>query len=413
MAFRLYILFIISYFLHITARFPLLGTIRFDLLLMSMIVIAILIRKKESGAGRCEIERILWILCLYILLSLPFVTWPGSVLATGIKEFSKAIAFYFFTTSTITTRKRLEIFWVVMILCQSFRILEPVYLHITQGYWGSSTFMGEGQMMDRLGGAPTDLINPNGLAIVILINIIITHYYCMSATNIAKLLYICSLPIFIYALILTASRTGLIGFVLISIFIFWQSRRKLVMTAVFITAVALIMINLSDLQQDRFASIGMSDDTRGSATAHERIEGWVGDFQVFLNAPIFGHGLGTSLEANYNLRKGIVRSHNLYLELGQELGIIGLIIFLCFIKQTISANNKYRITMKYEKSNDKLLMPIGNSLHIWLFLSLLTSLASYGLSTYHWYLMSGLIATCNIFVQNQLPKTIDQMTKTT
>lgn len=380
---------------------------------MSMITMVILLGTKEKERGRCEIEKVLWILCLYILFSLPFVAWPGSVLATGIKEFSKAIAFFFFTTSIITTRKRLKIFWIVMILCQSFRIFEPVYLHITQGYWGSSTFMGEGQMMDRLGGAPTDLVNPNGLAIVILINFVTLHYYSMSSTTIVRLLYLCSLPIFIYALILTASRTGFIGMFVVSLLLFHQSRRKVLITAVFSAALALIMFNLSDLQRDRFASIAMGDNTRGSATARERIEGWVGDFQVFLNAPIFGHGLGTSLEANYNLRGGIVRSHNLYLELAEELGIIGLIIFLCFIKATLSASNNFSLLIKEKRTNDTLVISIGNSLHIWLLLSLLTSFASYGLSTYHWYLLSGLIVVGNGFAQDLPSHTTAQMDKTT
>src|SRR5690242_4304791 len=44
MAFALYLLFIVSYFLHLTARIPALGAIRFDLILTALVFWAIILR---------------------------------------------------------------------------------------------------------------------------------------------------------------------------------------------------------------------------------------------------------------------------------------------------------------------------------------------------------------------------------
>ena len=133
--FILYSVFTISWFLHFTARMPALGTIRFDLILLALIVIGIFFNK--SGVSEkpqpSPINTVLTVLIVYSLLEIPFAKWPGSVIQHGIANFIKGIVFFYFTVEIIKTEKLLKYFLLVFVGCQTFRVLEPLYLHVVDG----------------------------------------------------------------------------------------------------------------------------------------------------------------------------------------------------------------------------------------------------------------------------------------
>ena len=166
--FVLYLLFVTSWFLHLTARIPLLGLVRFDLILVILVSIMIFFSDRSHVANNpSESHRVLKILFLYILVTLPFVEWPGSVVKNNLEPFVKAVVFYYFTVHLIRTERSLRTFMILFLALQTCRVLEPVYLHISEGYWGSIASMGDWESLNRLAGAPHDTVNPNCLAYII------------------------------------------------------------------------------------------------------------------------------------------------------------------------------------------------------------------------------------------------------
>jgi O-antigen ligase len=123
---------------------------------------------------------------------------------------------------------------------------------------------------------------------------------------------------------------------------------------------------------------------------------------VALHRPIFGHGLGASREANANFGMIDQLAHNLYAEVAQELGFIGLLIFVYFIKSV--ATNFVRSVKKLRENSDKrsYLLNIGNAMQIWLFMNFMFSFASYGLSSYEWYLFGGLSVVIKALAENKI-----------
>lgn len=387
-AFNIYLFYTTSYFLHFTARFPILAPIRFDLILVGLVFISLLLNRKGQNIGEVnEPDKVLRILIIYIILSLPFVKWPGSVIYYGIPEFAKAVIFYYFSVSLINSEKKLKIFIAVFMICQIFRILEPLYLHLTTGYWGDFTNM-EGEKMERLSGSPYDVINPNGLAYVIVSIIPFFHYLSLSASRKFKILYIIAIPVFIYALILTASRSGFLALSIIILVILLKSRMKILLLTIIGISSVVVISNLSQIQKERYLSIERND-VRGAATAHGRIEGVEKTFDIALEAPIFGHGLGTSGEANYNAIGMALRAHNLYVEVWEDLGLVGLIIFLFFLKSIISNFRIMTVIFKNKLHEDNYFTNFKNGMEVWLYMNFLFSFASYGLSLYPWYLFGG------------------------
>jgi len=94
--FILYLLFTASYFLHLPNRFPILGKIRFDVLLAGLIILLIVIEslKANESQEHDNISASLYYLIAYIIFSVPFVEWPGSVIRQNFYIFLKAVVFF-------------------------------------------------------------------------------------------------------------------------------------------------------------------------------------------------------------------------------------------------------------------------------------------------------------------------------
>jgi len=391
-AFVLYLVFVASWFLHLGERVAALGAARVDLILLVSIAALILVTKKESPpGGDPRIRRLILGLTAYAVVTTPFVQWPGSVLLKGLPAFIKAFVFYYFTAELVTTESQLRKLLFVFIAAQAFRVMEPLYLHVTQGYWGSFATMWDGgqmETMNRLAGAPSDVINPNGLAFVILTVIPFFHYLGPMTTR-GALLYVAFLPAALWALVLTGSRSGLLGLAITILVVWWQSQRKLLLGAVVVVAGVITLQMLPGDLSDRYLSI-FDSNTKNAATAEGRVQGTVRDLQVALRRPFFGHGLGTSLEANANFAKSAQRSHNLYTEVAQELGFVGLAIVLVLLATIARAVGGMLRAFMASNIRGGLIFRLSLAVRTWFGMNILFSFASYGLSSYEWYFLAGL-----------------------
>jgi O-antigen ligase len=392
LSFNIYLIFIISWFTHLAARVPALGAIRFDLCLILFLTLIIMFGTKDENKSiaikTSKTHKIIKILLLYIVVTLPFVQWPGSVVRNGIENYVKAIVFYYFTIYLVDDERKLKRFILVFLGCQTFRILEPVYLHVTSGYWGSIASMGGWEFMNRLSGAPSDTVNPNGLAFIILT--VIPFFLCLYNTSfINKILAVIILPISIYALILTASRSGMLALLILLFVFFLKSKNKIMIGLLIIIGIMISYSYMGANSRDRYISI-FSSDTKNAATAEGRITGIKNNFIVALRRPLFGHGLGTSREANANFDNSDQPSHNLFTEAAEELGFVGLILFLLLIKSIL---DNYLDCMKEIKKHlieDRFIISLNSATQVWLIMNIFFSFASYGLSSYEWYFFAGL-----------------------
>jgi putative inorganic carbon (hco3(-)) transporter len=394
-AFVLFCLFIVSYFLHFTARVHLLGRIHFDVILATLTWLAIVFGKRTSGSdasmGLDLVSKRLWVLVGYVLVTIPFVEWPGSVLH-NLENYAKSLCFFFFVLATVDTTRKLRVLLLVYVATQVWRVMEPLYMHVTSGYWGSVTSLGNWQYMDRLAGSPYDIINPNGLAFVIILTLPLLHFLVNPTTMLLRVLWAGFACAMCYALVLSASRSGFIAFVFLCLFVIWRSRyrARLLLAAAAVGIVAVFL--MTDLQRERYVSI-VSHNAPGAATAEGRIAGVVQDFKVSLRRPLFGHGLGTSREANVHFRGSDRPSHNLYTEAAEELGYIGLALFLALIGGFLRDLRRARQLVNTAPRGDdrlKFLHAVAESLVVVVAVDLLFSFASYGLSEPYWYFIGGL-----------------------
>ncbi|MFL1453593.1 O-antigen ligase family protein [Marinobacter sp. GN3S48] len=387
--FRLYLIYLVSFFIHIPARFSVLGLIRFDLVLVGVICFLIFSNKSTKGGRLDDASKYLLAIFIYSVAVLPLVEWPGSVVNNGLYEFVKGAIFYFFTVNLVFSERRLKLLLFVFISCNIFRVFEPLYLNITTGYLGSSTYLGGSDYAGRLAGAPSDTINANGLAFVIASIFPFLHYVFAPLNKKTWMLYAIIVPVLLYTMGLTLSRSGVLALGIIAFGIFIKSKRKVALLCLGVVGIFAIWSSLNDIQKDRYLSL-VSEDSRQASTAQGRVEGWFTDFEVAMNRPIIGHGLGTSREANWNVAGNDRVSHILWAEIVQEIGVIGLVLFILYLKTMIMNFIEAGRLIKSRLPESHFLSRCTQAMQVWLLMNLLFSFASYGLKSYEWYLFGGL-----------------------
>lgn len=392
--FWLYIYFIIDFFLHLSQRIPGYGVIRPTLLLVVILIILLISQKdKFVGIGDDPVfKKIKWLI-LYVLITLPLVTWPGSVLINNMSFFVKAVVFFFFTALIVDTERRLKIFLFVFISSQIFRVLEPLYMNITSGYWGDRTYLGGGEFAARLSGAPADIVNPNGLGFVI-VTIVPYLYYVIwqSPSKVLKMLALGVSPLLVYALVLTMSRGAFLALLVVLWMIFKESRHKLFLVILLCIGLIGVWSNLSDDHKDRYLSL-VSSDAKQSSSVDGRWRGMANEFGVALERPLVGHGLGTSREAKTHAGIGWLISHNLYIEVLIELGFIGFIIFFLFLKAIYEKLKENLELMRSYHSSDEgaFVWRLNTALKAVFWMYVVYSVNYFGLSVYYWYMFAGLV----------------------
>ena len=242
----------------------------------------------------------------------------------------KSLCFFFFVVATVDTTRKLKTLLAVYTATQLWRVLEPLFMHLKSGYWGDITSLGNWEYMDRLSGAPDDIINPNGLAFVVIMTLPMLHFLIKPDTTVRRVLWAVTACAMCYALVLSASRSGFLALVFLCLFVIWRSKNRAAWLTVAVVGALLATALMTGLQRDRYVSI-FSHTAPGGVTAQGRINGVMEDFRVSLRHPFFGHGLGTSQEANAHFRDDDKPSHNLYTEVAEELGYVGLALALGLI----------------------------------------------------------------------------------
>jgi O-antigen ligase len=273
---------------------------------------------------------------------------------------------------------------------------------MTTGYWGSSahsTVGGQLSTLLRLSGAPHDVVNPNQLAWVIVSMVPFVFYLLWKGGVSGKILALLAAPSFLYSLLLTGSRSGLLSLIFVLLAMVYFSRRRvrnLVVVAVIAFPVALYSFGIlgSDMQT-RYLSL-VDDTVAGADTVQGRIDGWGRGIKSISNNPLFGNGLGTSRETNFNVLGGRAQiTHNLYLEIFQETGLVGFTLFMLFIVAIFKSLRETKLLLAAQgRKESDWLFRLATATQVWLVMDLFYSLSCFGLRSWEWYFFGGIATLC-------------------
>jgi len=390
--FVFYLLFLANSFLHLGARIPGFGRARPTLLLIGILSLLLLAESsKLRKRGMDIVSKSFLVFLVYLLISLPLVQYPGSVVRHHIPVVLNAIVFFIFTTAIVDKPSRMKITISVFVTLQVFRVLEPLYLNITTGYWGSATHMGGEDFLYRLSGAPYDIINPNELGFVIATVIPFLHFLLLPKGGIGRFLYFGLLPILLYALVLTMSRGAFLALTVVAVVIFKQSNKKILLIGIFIAVAAMGWNKMDSSQKDRYLSLVGKSQTANAASSTGRLMGIVNEVKLGMKRPLFGHGIGTTQEAKYIEYGGRLVSHSLYAELLIEIGMIGMVLFLRFLfvsYRQLRYNCSRQLGTRYQFFSN-----LKKALLTVFFMYLVYSINYWGLTQFYWYFFGGLVCS--------------------
>jgi putative inorganic carbon (HCO3(-)) transporter len=400
--FRLLLLVTLFMLLSLAEQIPGLGAARPTLLLtLVLIVISIANFSRVKHRLQNPAAKAVTGLAIYILVTFPLAYWPGSVL-NNLPHLIISFGYFYFISIYVDSVRRMEIFLAVYTSAQVFRVLAPLFLHLTTGYWGDQTYLGyDTGFIPRLAGAPWDIVNANGLASLVAITIPFLYFWGRSKGTLTLMGFVLPLSlVLIYAMMLTLSRSTLLALGVEAFAVLMFSKKRLVILGVLFFAFTVGVAALSPLQKERFLGSMYRSDAKGSESAKGRLTGITDDIEVWAEHPLFGYGFGTSGEALFNFKGGHTMSHTLYTEALMEIGVFGIPFLVAYLYRLWQAGlQTYRLSKQHESQLRFAPVLLWNppALLVWLIGYLFFSIFSYGLSTYTWYLYGGIIvATKNI-----------------
>lgn len=301
-----------------------------------LIVLSFLFRLARRKETKLKHGISLWILIFAgttILYSITSVT-PGDSIKVAAVILSY-LALYFVVINTVTDKKTLYWLVITLIASASLESLYGIYQYKigvvpTEEGWTDPTLFPD--LTTRVFG---NLDNPNILAQYLEFIIPLAFGLFWTVKSYAKkAIFLGSMAVMLLCLIFTFSRGGWIAFALsIIVFAILKDRRILLLGAV-LSLVSVYFLPQSIIE--RLLSVGNLNE---SSNAYRTFI-WASTINMIKDYWYSGVGLGVNaFEKLYNafyIREGVFafHSHNLYLEILAETGVIGMFTFLGVIFST-------------------------------------------------------------------------------
>jgi len=312
------------------------------LIMVGVTFAAMLVRgalDKKSMVNSPQNIFMIWIYAA-VMLSQMAQLYIWGVINAGT-NFLHIILSYFFIVNLVDNKKKLQIGLYSIILLSVYLAVAGIYQYYTGTSFGIETVQAERRIRGL--GIFND---PNDLAMALLISMPFLILKIQSrVSNLKRFFMLGFLSILLYALFLTNSRGGMLGFMVLMGIIFYKKYGKKVGIALSLVGFAGIFA----LGPSRIVEISPHE-----ASAYGRVESWAAGFDMFLTHPLFGVGIGA-----YTDYHPLV-AHNSFIHCAAELGMFGLFpwVFLIFI----SVKNLYFVSLKLQTEPPSDMEIICNSL---------------------------------------------------
>ncbi|MDH3628273.1 MAG: O-antigen ligase family protein [Acidobacteriota bacterium] len=331
--------YVAAWYLQIGTRWSILGAVRFEFILASLLIVATVFRWL-GGAARGQSNQPLvawtWILVVILGLHTIFSVDPDRSWFIFSERVLKLIFIAVFIATFVKSPRHLR--WILGALLFAWLKLgqEGLMGHITGG------LMWQNQGIMRLHGSTGMIAHPNSFSGWALgtLPFVIYLYPVVRSRGLRALLILQAL-LSIHVLIFTGSRTGYVGVVALMLIIVWHSPKRVrTFTAIAMVAVvAFFAIPKSYLE--RAASIVTLEEAEGNSSG-ARIQ-ILKDAWVILQENPLGVGVAGFPKARFERFGRLQDTHNLYLEVATNIGIHGLIVFGMFVFSMLRSLRRTRL----------------------------------------------------------------------
>lgn len=265
----------------------------------------------------------------------------------------------------------------------------------------------------RACGVDTSFGDPNSLAATLVYSLPFLYYYLKSRPSRGmKVFLLLSVAICFWDVILTGSRTGMMGIGFMVFLTLFENRRHLVrnlLIGAIVVAGALVL--MPGQYRDRLFSVtDFSSRTGAAMSAQGRVDGFKNGVQMMLDRPLLGVGVGMyafALGSIYG--KGYWSAHNLAGQLFGDLGILGTVVFILWLAALFKSISRLRrrfagedeengpktteiaLCDRIDGVSNRFMYNMVLALRMHVFLLLFLGLGGHNLYRYNWFIVSALL----------------------
>ena len=380
-------------------RFPILGHIRYQLILIAICFIVTLIEGRLLiPFSKMHIFLALFYLSQFVsyLLS-PYRTYSNAV--WWLDNYWKYFPVYIILVASLSTVRRLRYF-VLTLVAIAFLYQAYSWLDFLRG--GSYVYQ---QGTKRIIGvwSGSDLGAANQFAVFALFPIPFARYLLMSSKRVSsRLLGFLCLALSTLTIVFSATRAAMLAELFYGLIIIRKLKHFVLIVLVAAIILGVLYAGLPDALRYRY--FGFLDHTPApvneriqqiqSNSARSRLQGFIDGWELGLKRPIWGWGPGSSPIARHYIlgetqsEEGrYLQLHNLYGQLVSEIGLIGTALFLVLLAiffADLGRSNKSLSVNSLEGAG--LGRAIREVMIVWLFYGL----AAHSLFHFQWFILWGL-----------------------
>ncbi|MFQ5963538.1 MAG: O-antigen ligase family protein [Candidatus Scalinduaceae bacterium] len=258
--------------------------------------------------------------------------WQGE----EIESFLKIVIFLFLVTNAIDTKWKFKfLIWIIIIAYADLAFVSR-YQGVVAPYYENKNFFGY-SLLGAIGFLGTFVMVERGI--------------------LRKAEAICYLMLIVLSIAGTNSRGTYLGLGVVLIILVLNNLRTKKVLLFVIPIMFILFTRVSDVHWERFRTVSVDMEQRG--TGGQRLALWSAGLRMLSTNPIFGVGSG---ESGSNFLKyatpeeqkrvgGTAKLHNMTLQIGAEMGMVGLGLFLVIVWLSVRDIWKMR---KFCKQNQDL-----------------------------------------------------------
>jgi putative inorganic carbon (HCO3(-)) transporter len=395
------VVFFLIYFIQPGELIPALAPFRLELVYGMLLGIVLVVRHSSTPGPSLWSNRIVrggLVLLGVAALSIPFAVWRGGAFDATI-SLAKHMALLILIVGLMDSGDRIWKFLWLQAGLMTWFAWTGMHSYL-QGDWTI------GEHLERAEGINSMAGGPNELAGLLLATLPFVVALIQSARSVlVRSLLIGCAGLAVATMVITGSRISMLGLIVISLYYVFSSRHKLTNLILFLVLASVVWSFIPEKYRLRYATVGQYAEGGELDDSNKlRLEIWKGGWIIFLHDPILGVGAGQFPTAFHNTvgtaHTGWINPHNTLLEVGCELGLLGLGVFGYFvfhvtkgIRFVLRLRDHPTAQANYYLAMACFAMLIG---------VLMMSMVGHLLYRPYWYLLGGLVAANQLIAETVL-----------
>lgn len=387
------LVYLVVFYSQIGARIPALEAMRPEFLTGGMVLAGLAFRwftdrRPAEVANPLAMPTVM--LFAVMLLTIPISYWPGHSVDTMIQVF-KYFALYLMIVGTVDDENKLRAFiwtYVAMVLLITG---EPL-LGLVTGSATVDTHRGYGRLM----GVTGLWAHPNSLGGFAAGNLGLLYYLWRGEPSRAgRLVLLGTAGACAGAVLFTGSRTAYVGALGALAIVWWLNGRRIRDVIAVVLLLAAVWTVLPAEYKAQFLTLKQIDEVveGGENVDSSMAERWeiIQDaYEIFLEHPILGVGVDAFPTARGEKFGRWLHTHNLYLQVLAELGLIGGIAFAFLIARILGTLKRTRALLAAHPGASPWLRELAAGVAAFLWTRLIVGTFGMDLYENYWWLAAGL-----------------------